>query len=253
MTSDARNDYLDVLSKTLSFSYWEKPLKSIAHSARRGLAWRLAMGMDGILRPFGIGLAILPTEISWPALATCMSSITRLDNVRQLCESVVAENIPGSFIECGVWRGGVCIFARAVLPKDRTVYCCDSFCGLPYDKAEPWYSEWDYLKVSEDEVRANFEKFNLLQNVQFIKGWFADSLKNVPGPIAVLRADGDMHSSTLDILTALYPKVSRGGYVIIDDYCLEPCLRAVTEYREAMGVNDAIVPVDEGAVYWRKT
>lgn len=57
----------------------------------------------------------------------------------------------------------------------------------------------------------------------------------------------------MDALTALYEKLSPGGFVIIDDYCLAPCRRAVTEFREANGIRDPVKDIDETAAFWRKT
>jgi O-methyltransferase len=72
--------------------------------------------------------------------------------------------------------------------------------------------------------------------------------------LAILRLDGDMYESTIDALTALYPKLSPGGYAIIDDYgCIPACKAAVTDYRAANGITDEIHTVDWTGVYWRKS
>ncbi|WP_232682129.1 TylF/MycF family methyltransferase, partial [Nocardioides sp. R-C-SC26] len=71
----------------------------------------------------------------WPAGAETMVGLKRLANVRQVLESVIADGVPGDFIEAGAWRGGTCIYARAILAAhgapDRTVWVADSFEGLP--------------------------------------------------------------------------------------------------------------------------
>jgi hypothetical protein len=70
----------------------------------------------------------------------------------------------------------------------------------------------------------------------------------------VLRLDGDMYESTMDALTALYDKVSAGGFVIVDDYgCIEGCRRAVYDFRNARGIVDPIVDIDGWGVFWRKS
>jgi O-methyltransferase len=62
-----------------------------------------------------------------------------------------------------------------------------------------------------------------------------------------------MYESTTDALTALYPKLSRGGYVIVDDYGAIPaCRRAVHDYRSAHGIGEPILPIDWTGVYWRR-
>ena len=115
---------------------------------------------------------------------------------------------------------------------------------------------FEELAVSLDEVKANFAKYGLLDNrVVFLKGWFKDTLRAAPiEQLAVLRLDGDMYESTMDALTALYDKVSRGGFVIVDDYgCIDGCRRAVHDFRDARGIDDPIVDIDGWGVYWRKS
>lgn len=185
-------------------------------------------------------------------LAHTMAGRKRLENIRELCDRVTSENVQGSFVECGVWRGGASIFARACLPMDRHVICCDSFQGLPFDQTEPDFNSYDFLAVTEAEVRRNFESYRLNENIRMVKGPFSETLRSLEGPIAILRADGDMFSSTIQILSWLYEKVSPGGYVIIDDWNLEPCRRAVEFYRDSNQITGVLVPIDGVAVYWQK-
>ena len=90
------------------------------------------------------------------------------------------------------------------------------------------------IAVSLDEVKANFSRYGMLdQPVHFLKGWFKDTLPTAPiERLAILRLDGDMYSSTFDALKHLYPKLSRGGFVIVDDYHIDACRKAVTDFRE---------------------
>jgi O-methyltransferase len=89
----------------------------------------------------------------------------------------------------------------------------------------------------------------------FSKGWFKDTLPTAPiERLAILRLDGDMYSSTMDTLVSLYPKLSRGGFVIIDDYgALETCRKAVADFRESNKINDPLLPIDWTGTYWRRT
>jgi hypothetical protein len=103
-------------------------------------------------------------------------------------------------------------------------------------------------------VKGNFAKFDLLdERVQFVKGWFCDTLPLAPiEQIAVLRMDGDLYASTRDVLINLYDKVSPGGYVIIDDYgSWSGCRQAVDEFRAERGISDPLVPIDTDSMYWR--
>ena len=191
-----------------------------------------------------------------------MIGLNRLDILQKMIMEILKKEIPGHFIECGVWRGGACIFMRGLLKehciKDRIVYCADSFQGLPKpymkeDKGDKHY-KCDYLKVSIEEVKNNFKKYNLLDNqVIFIKGWFKDTLPNLNiEKLAILRIDGDMYSSTWEILNNLYPKLVNGGYCIIDDYKLKGAYFAVRDYILDNNIYVNIVTIDKYSAYWKK-
>jgi hypothetical protein len=113
----------------------------------------------------------------------------------------------------------------------------------------------DELAVSLEAVRHNFERYGLLsEQVGFLKGLFRDTLPTYPyGPIAVLRMDGDLYSSTMDTLIHLYPRVVPGGWVICDDYgVIIDARRAVLDFRASQGITSPMTAVDGDAVYWRK-
>jgi hypothetical protein len=57
----------------------------------------------------------------------------------------------------------------------------------------------------------------------------------------------------MDALVSLYSKLSVGGFIIIDDHNLSMCRKAVSDYRQQLGIDDEIVPIDDAGVYWRKT
>ncbi len=207
--------------------------------------------VDGSLRNF--------TEFSFTLVGR-----KRLDNLQRCIEDVLARKVPGDLLEAGVWRGGCCILMRAVLAAhqctDRSVWVADSFAGLPASAhAEDQGYAMDasllpVLAVGVDEVRQNFERFDLLdEQVRFLPGWFEQSLPAADiGQLAVLRVDCDLYASTLTVLETLYAKVSAGGWVIIDDYhILPPCQRAVDEFRQREGISAALQRIDEHAVCWQ--
>jgi predicted O-methyltransferase YrrM len=105
------------------------------------------------------------------------------------------------------------------------------------------------------EVRTNFERYGLLdEQVQFLPGWFRDTLPSAPmAQLSLLCLDGDTYESTTDALTWLYPKLSPGGFVIIDDYHLETCRLAINDYRSAQGIDDPIQDVDECGAFWQRS
>lgn len=196
-----------------------------------------------------------------PGRAETMVGLKRLDNVQRCVETVLNEKIPGDLIETGVWRGGVTILMRGILEahgiRDRRVWVADSFQGLPRPDIErsPKDSLLAALVVSEEAVRGNFARYGLLDDqVQFLPGWFRDTLPTAPiEHLAVLRLDGDLYESTLDALTYLYPKLSRGGFVIVDDYNLPFCQEAIHDFRSTQGITDPIQDIDGWGVFWRRT
>lgn len=201
----------------------------------------------------------------WPLEAETMIGHKRLQNLQDCVTTVLDQRIPGDLIETGVWRGGATIFMRAILQiygdTERKVWVADSFEGLPKPDVKTYPQDegdkhWrrPQLAVSLDEVKKNFEKYGLLDDqVVFLKGWFQDTLPSANiEKIAVLRLDGDMYGSTIVALDSLYPKVSSGGFVIVDDYHIPTCKQAVTDYRAQHGIDEPIETIDWTGVYWRK-
>lgn len=198
-------------------------------------------------------------------IAHSMLSIKRLDNVQSCVETVLKDGVPGDFIETGVMRGGAVILMRAILKAhgvtDRRVWAADSFEGLPAPNADKYPDDegaaWHLRPLTEvalDYVKRNFERYGLLDDqVRFLKGWFRDTLADAPiDRLALLRLDGDLYESTMDALVPLYPKLSSGGFVIVDDYNLPMCRKAIHDYRAKEKIREPIVPIDDAGVYWRK-
>jgi O-methyltransferase len=201
----------------------------------------------------------------WPATAETMIGLFRMDNLHAWLLDVIQRGVPGDVIEVGVWRGGATIFMRAVLrmcgESNRRVWVADSFEGLPPPDparypADAGDAHWQLpeLAVSLAEVKANFDRYGMLdRQVRFLPGWFRDTLPTAPiDALALLRIDGDMYESTMVALRALYPKVSRGGYVIIDDYgALQSCRQAVDDFRREHSIADPLLPIDWTGVMWQ--
>jgi O-methyltransferase len=231
--------------------------------------------LQSLLRPLRLEL-VRPAQydpsrrhegMDWPAQAETMIGRKRLNQLQRCIEEVLRQHIPGDLIECGVWRGGATIFMRAVLKAygdvQRQVWVADSFKGLPppdaenypLDRGDPFH-RLQQLAVSLEEVKANFTRYGLLDDqVQFLPGWFKDSLPTASiGRLAVLRLDADMYESTTQILTYLYPKLSVGGYCVIDDYGAVPgCRQATDDYRRQQGVTEPLQWIDRSGVFWQRT
>jgi O-methyltransferase len=245
--ADARGGrlYLDLLETALTGMLTEDP----------SMAPWTEDGFDPIRRELGR---------DWPARSQTMIGVARMRNLRILCERALAEDIPGDLIETGVWRGGACIYMRGILAAHgdltRRVFVADSFRGLPPANPSQYpadegdaHNTYAQLAVSRAEVEENFRRYGLLdERVVFLEGWFKDTLPSAPiDRLSVLRLDGDMYESTIQVLDALYGKVSPGGYVIIDDYILKPCAKAVDHFRATHGITAPLNDVDEAAVWWR--
>jgi hypothetical protein len=195
-----------------------------------------------------------------------MIGMKRLDSLQSCVEDVLARNVRGDVVEAGTWRGGAGIFLRAILKAygaaDRSVWIADSFEGLPSPDEEQFPADAGYylhphpfLAVSLDQVKLAFSRFGLLDDqVNFVKGWFKDTLpKLCDNRWSVIRIDADLYESTMDALKFLYPNLSPGGYVIIDDYGgLACCREAVQDYRALNGITEEIRQVDWTGVYWQR-
>jgi hypothetical protein len=204
----------------------------------------------------------------WPRDAHTMIGMRRLDNLHECIDNVLADNVPGDLMETGVWRGGACIFMRAALAAhhitDRKVWVADSFRGIPEPDTKRYPDDkplWgihlfdDFLGVSLEQVQENFRRYGLLDDqVVFLEGWFSETLPTAPVErLAVLRLDGDLYESTMDALVNLYPRLSPGGFLIVDDYhSIEACAKAVHDYREMHHIDEPISKIDWTGVYWRK-
>jgi len=275
MDNKAKDLYLDLLKKTLSFSLWPEPpipVKDFHRKKKTPKRFLLSI-VSGILNKTKYQLVRRRDFATqdradgkvWPGYADTMIGLRRLDNLQRCIETVIADGIEGDLVETGVWRGGACIFMRAVLAahgvKDRKVFVADSFEGLPRPDADRWPADRgdtqhtrSYLAVSREEVEKNFKRYSLLDdNVIFLEGWFKDTLPAAPiGKLSIMRLDGDMYGSTMDALTNLYPKLSSGGFCIIDDYALESCQKAVDDFRQQHGIAAKMEAIDWTGQYWRK-
>jgi O-methyltransferase len=277
-TNDAKTLYLDLMKKSLLNSIYEtpedrpfRPRGSLWRNPRAYLWERIVKACDvrglRIVRTTPYDLEAHKDGRCWPGIAHTMIGTKRLDNIRFCMETALADGVPGDIIEAGVWRGGATIFMRAVLKAhgvtDRRVWVADSFQGLPKPNEQSYPADsgdqhhlFEPLMVSLDDVKRNFQRYDLLDDrVVFLKGWFRETLPSAPiDRLSVVRLDGDMYESTIVALEALYPKLSPGGFVIVDDYgALPGCRQAVGDYHQAHGITDEIIPIDWTGVYWRRS
>jgi O-methyltransferase len=203
----------------------------------------------------------------WPAEAETMIGWKRLTHLQHCVAEVIRSNVPGDLVETGVWRGGASILMRAVLKSHgdlrRRVWLFDSFEGLPRPDSVSYPADQDdtlanfnaYLGVPLERVQANFTRYGLLDaQVRFVKGWFKDTVPAAQlDTIALLRLDGDMYESTIQVLEGFYRKVAAGGFVIVDDYgALTNCREAVHHFRSKYGITEEIQHIDWTGAFWRR-
>jgi len=190
------------------------------------------------------------------AASIAYSTLDTINNTYALSKYCIENNIDGDFVEAGVGAGSQIIVMGAAIQEFKSykkIYALDSFDGIPlaskFDDSQPGIGpilhntdvQQDKLLVSSgitvhslESVKNNILKSkNDLNNYIFYKGWFEKILPDITdnfNNIALLRLDGDLYSSTKVCLEYLYPKVSIGGIIIIDDWALTGCKLACTEY-----------------------
>jgi O-methyltransferase len=265
---DVGSLYIDLIKRCLTNSIYPDSEKLVLRPdkpIKRALINLLTRSGLQVVRPMSAGARL--EGRSWPQYAHTMIGQARLDNIEKCVEQVLEDGVPGDLIETGVWRGGSTILMRAILKArgdvTRRVWVADSFAGLPAPNVERYPADAgltfhlaDHLAVSLDEVKSNFGRYGLLDDqVVFLKGWFSETLPTAPiESLAVMRLDGDLYESTMDALVNLYPKLSSGGFVIVDDYADIPaCKQAVDDFRSQHRIRDEIVPIDWTGVYWRRS
>jgi O-methyltransferase len=271
----SKSAYIELLKKCLIDyesinSYEYHPLSIVNPNWRTSILYIL----DKLLRTKNFSICKLKyvkeydrlNGYDWPAKAKTMIGLQRLNNIEDCIRLIIKENVEGDFIETGVWRGGATILMKAVLKElkieNRKIWLADSFEGLPKpncliykdDRGNILYKQ-RILKVSKEEVQMNFLQYDLLdENVLFLEGWFKDTLPKARiKKLSLLRLDGDLYESTIISLQHLYPKLSPGGFIIIDDYyAFKNCKKAVDDFRRERNIIDTIIEIDKEAIFWRK-
>jgi O-methyltransferase len=187
-----------------------------------------------------------------------MTSIERMYAIFKATEYICKNNIPGDFVECGVWKGGSSMMAALSLihfgRTSKELWLYDTFEGMSEatDKDVSYRGELgkDYKEESWptfNEVVNNMEKVGYTDGgIRLITGKVEDTIpKYSPMRISLLRLDTDWYESTLHELKHLYPLLIKGGVLIIDDYGhWEGARKATDEYFESIGVFPMLNRID---------
>lgn len=180
-------------------------------------------------------------------------------------KDIIQSNVPGDFVETGVWRGGMGIWMNYLnhhyAKEPRKMWLFDSYDEFPEPKCEkdryvhPVTRILYEKKTTIEDVKKNFEDFGLLTtNLCFVKGKFEKSIPNVDIPqISLLHIDSDYYDPTLLTLEKYYRQIVQNGYVIVNNYYYEyvNAKQAVDEFRERNKINNPIIKIGERCGYWR--
>ena len=201
-------------------------------------------------------------RLAWRLFGTyTMLFPLRARTLYRLARRADHERVPGSLVDCGTWNGGSTALLSAGSPE-RAVWAFDSFEGTPL-ATEPDEIPADLLPFSEGQCEG--EEFMLREAVATFgsparltvrPGWFQDTIEPAAeeiGAIAVLHLDGDWYESVRFPLETLYPQVSPGGWIVVDDYgALHGAARATDEFRARANESAPLIRVDQTGRYWRK-
>ena len=183
-----------------------------------------------------------------------LTSIERRFALIQAVNYIIKNKIAGDIVECGVWKGGsIMAIAKTLLALksyDKELYLFDTFEGMPrptefdisyndklaikhFEERKIDNNSSDWSRIELDEVKNNvFSTGYNKEKFHFIKGKVEDTIqKNSPETISILRLDTDWYEFTRHELIHLFPRLVKGGVIIIDDYGYwKGAKKAVDEY-----------------------
>jgi hypothetical protein len=207
------------------------------------------------------------THVLWERVRPfTMTSIERVDALREAVEHVHAHGIPGDIVECGVWRGGSMMAVALTLLRlgvTRRLWLYDTFAGMtppgPEDKnfrgrpaAELLAIDnpvngfiWGKSALAETEAALAGTGYPA-KELEFIVGPVESTIPaRVPERIALLRLDTDWYSSTYHELVHLWPRLVPGGILIVDDYGdWQGAKKAVDRYFAEAGLRPFLHRID---------
>lgn len=246
-----------------------KALFRISRIVLSKFGFEIKLGTDSVLYPelsekeIGFIRSIFAQSLS-------MTSFESLCTLAIVCKKISQSDIEGDFVEVGVWRGGSSLVAKKFLTGGRRFFLFDTYAGMTKptendfrigaDNNESAAAKWqtsqksdhnDWVFASLEEVKKNFDKFNLLDSsIEFRKGDVRETLltESLPTQIAILRLDTDFYDSTLIEMQKLWPSLVSGGILILDDYGhWDGARKAVDEYIQDLGLSDILmIPIAGG-------
>jgi O-methyltransferase len=173
------------------------------------------VGMD--IHGYVGGQRLISDQITKPELEVILAELRR----------TIVDDVPGDVAEFGCYEGTTSVhLVRFLAATDKRLFLYDSFEGLP-----------DKITKDESPAGMQFKKGELLASKKRLitnlkhtgmtmphikKAWFSElAPKDVPEQISLAFLDGDYYDSILDPLRLIWPKLSVGSVVIVDDYANE--------------------------------
>jgi len=221
-----------------------------------------------------------PQSLTFPSdydPATCETiravapyTMTSSEKLFALCSAtryVHRHGIPGAIVECGVFRGGSMMAVARTLSQlgdeTRELYLFDTYEGMvepgDVDRHVDGRTASEMLGNDMSQVaRAGLDEVRLAMSstgypedrMRFVKGRVEETIPAAaPGRIAILRLDTDWYESTRHELDHLYPRISSGGVLIVDDYgAWQGSKKAVDQFLQATGARVLLLRIDEGRI-----
>ncbi len=241
---------------------WRGHVQPVEHIPDPTVQWTLPEHLIGY-RVCGLEFqSLLPALRPYTLL-----SLERLSTLYSLAKKICQEDIPGNFVECGVYKGGSSALLAWVIKhysrRPRKVYSFDTFSGMP-DPTEvdrhqgiPANDTGFGAGTLPAPIAENLEQvcktLGVWEVVTPVAGLFENTLpafREEIGEIALLHADGDWYSSTMDIFRNLYAQVNPQGSIQIDDYGhWEGCKQAIHDFEQEIGVFFQLHTIDYTGVW----
>lgn len=239
-------------------------LKAFVHQCLRRTG--IDVTILGSSDPLPVDVSAEDGEILRRARPFTLTTYHRLAAMLDATAYIVDNGVAGAIVECGVWRGGSMMVSAMKLmhmdAADRDLYLYDTYAGMPsptshdadftgtsaqrlLDQQRKGAGIW--AEASIEEVRANLAGTGYpRQQIHLIEGRVEETLRRtLPDAVAILRLDTDWYESTRHELIALYPRLSPGGVLIVDDYGhWRGARKAVDEYFSGVGAKPFLARID---------
>lgn len=198
-----------------------------------------------------------------PTLAEQVSEFTlcresKINSLIQLRDHVEGLEIPGDYVECGVYKGGTAAVLAQRMRADRRIWLYDSFEGMPPTsekdgtEAPKWVGE---CVGTENDVREILRRLRVAPERYVLrKGWFSDTFQGeLPEQIAFLHVDADWFDSVSLVLETFYDRVAEGGVIVMDDFGhWEGCREAFYDFCARRGLRPLLERFENDQAYWFK-